>query len=428
MKKALLLAAMIVTLVATGAFANGQSESSKPVVNLSFFTGKAETVAWMNSVIAKFNAANPGIQVTQEYQKDASNAVKVKFASGDVPDITATQVPQELIDQGLYTDLSNEPFWANILPSVKELCTDIKSGKQYMVATNVTTAGIFYNKTIFSELNLKPAYTWSGFVQNLETIKEKKPGVVPLFLGGKDSWTLGHLIEFLAHGIIKQQFGISGSRKAFIYNEQNELQFASPSGPMAVFARDLLELQQKGLINSDAVTATYDNQKNEFAAGKVGMISQGMWVLGDLLKINPDVKNWIGFSAFPAIENNTKPVTLSAEDSTYALPSASKHHAEAIAFLDYLFSPENQKSYSELLKEPSAFTNVNADWGPIKDQVAEALKVGVNIPFTPWPSGFSGDDAGRMVQELLIGQYKSPTDFAKAYADAWNKAWNSAHN
>ncbi|HUX50590.1 MAG TPA: hypothetical protein VMW73_07320, partial [Spirochaetia bacterium] len=93
-----------------------------------------------------------------------------------------------------------------------------------------------------------------------------------------------------------------------------------------------------------------------------------------------------------------------------------------------LFSPENQKSYSELLKEPSAFTNVNADWGPIKDQVAEALKVGVNIPFTPWPSGFSGDDAGRMVQELLIGQYKSPTDFAKAYADAWNKAWNSAHN
>jgi raffinose/stachyose/melibiose transport system substrate-binding protein len=428
MKKAMVMVVALAFAVAAGVFASGQSEGSKPVVNLTFFTGKAETVDWMNGVIAKFNAENTGIRVTQEYQKDASNAIKVKFASGDVPDITATQVPQEFMDQGLYMDLSNEPFWSRILPSVKELCTDIKSGKQYKVATDVTTAGIFYNKKIFSDLNLKPAYTWQGFVQNLETIKQQKPGVVPFFLGGKDSWTLGHLIEFLAHGIIKQEYGINGSRKAFIYNNENELQFASATGPMAIFASRMLELQQKGLINSDAVTATYGNQKNAFADGKAAVISQGMWVLGDLLKINPDVKNWLGFSAFPAIKDGTKPVTLSAEDSTYALPSASKHHAEALTFLSFLFSPANQKSYSELLKEPSAFTDVNADWGPIKDQVAEALKVGVNIPFTPWPSGFSGDDAGRMVQELLIGQYKTPVAFARAFAAAWNKAWNSAHN
>ena len=428
MKKALLFTAALMMVAATALFASGQSESSQPVVNLTFFTGKAETVDWMNNVITKFNADHPGIKVTQEYQKDASNAIKVKFASGDVPDITATQIPQEYMDQGLYMDLSNEPFWSRILPSIKELCTDIKNGKQYMVATNVTTAGIFYNKQLFSELNLKPAYTWNGFVQNLETIKQQKPGVTPLFLGGKDSWTLGHLIEFLAHGIIKQKYGINGSRKAFINNNESELQFASPTGPMAVFAKDMLELQSKGLINSDAVTATYDNQKNAFASGKAAMISQGMWVLGDLLKINPDVKSWIGFTAFPAIEAGTKPVTLSAEDSTYGLPSASKHHAEALTFLNYLFDPANQKSYSEFMKEPSAFTDVNANWGPIKDQVTEALKVGVNIPFTPWPSGFSGDDAGRMVQQLLIGQYKSPEAFAQAYTNAWNKAWNSAHN
>lgn len=34
------------------------------------------------------------------------------------------------------------------------------------------------------------------------------------------------------------------------------------------------------------------------------------------------------------------------------------------------------------------------------------------------PAGFSGDDAGRMVQELLAGQY-TPAEFAEAYEKAW---------
>jgi raffinose/stachyose/melibiose transport system substrate-binding protein len=279
---------------------------------------------------------------------------------------------------------------------------------------------------LFAQLGLKPALDWSGFVANLQAIKKANPDVTPLFLAGKDSWTLGHLIEFLAHGIIKQQLGITGSRQAFIYNQSDKLRLGAADGPIAAFAADLLDLQSKGLINPDAVTATYDNQKEALASGKAGMISQGMWVFGDLLKLNPSVKDTVGFSPFPAITGSTKPVTLSAEDSAYAVTSGSKHQAEALAFLNYLFQADNQKAYSELLKEPSAFTDVNADWGPLKDQVAAALKQGVNIPFTDTPAGFSGDDAGRMVQELLSGKYASAQDFAKAYQDTWDKAWNAS--
>lgn len=120
-------------------------QTSKETVKLKFFTGKVETVDLMNTLIQKFNSENPGIEVEQEYQKDASNVIKVKFASGDIPDIT-TVVEQDYIDQGKYLDLSDEAFWSRVLPAIKELSTDVKTGKQYRVATNVTMAGIFYNK------------------------------------------------------------------------------------------------------------------------------------------------------------------------------------------------------------------------------------------------------------------------------------------
>jgi raffinose/stachyose/melibiose transport system substrate-binding protein len=401
-------------------------ETSKEKVKLKFFTGKVETVDLMNDMIAKFNKENPNIVVEQEYQKDASSVIKVKFASGDVPDIT-TVVSQDYIDQGKYLDLSGEAFWSRVLPSIKDLSTDVKSGKLYKAATNVTMAGIFYNKKIFSELGLKEALTWNDFKANLQKVKDKKPDVVPMFIAGKESWTLGHLIEFLPHGVIKQKLGVNPARKAFINNETDKLAFDAAGGSIESFGGRLLELKNEGLINKDALTATYDNQKEAFASGKAAVISQGMWVLGDLLKLNPVLKDDIGFSPFPSIMDGTKPVVLSAEDSVYAITSASKHPAEAKKFLEFLFKPENLKMYSEFLKSPPAFTDVSADWGPLKDQASAALKTGVNISFTDSPSGFSGDDAGRMVQELLAGKYTAPSDFAKAYKAAWDKAWSATN-
>lgn len=408
-----------------GTGASGTS-GKKEDVKLKFLTGKVETVDWMNDLIKKFEAANPGIKVEQEYQKDASNVIKVKFASGDVPDIT-TVVTQDFIDQGKYVDLTNDPVWSRIEPSIKELSTDIKTGKAYKIATNMTMAGIFYNKKLFNELGLKEATTWDEFHANLKAIKEKKPDVVPMFLAGKDSWTLGHLIEFMAHGVTKQQLGIKGARAAFINNDTAKLAFDAPGGSMETFAKRMLQLKDDGLVNKDLLTATYDNQKQEFAAGRVGVISQGMWVLADLLKLDPGVKDWIGFSPFPPIVDGTKPVVLSAEDSAYAITADSKHPEEAKKFLQFLFQADNQKAYSEFLKTPSAFKDVSADWGVLKEDASIALGKAVPIAFTDTPSGFSGDDAGRMVQELFAGKYKEPADFAKAYAETWTKGWSAAN-
>lgn len=392
-------------------------------VDLKFFTGKIETIDLLNEIIEEFNKSGAGVTVEQEYQSDASNIIKIKFASGEVPDVMTTY-EQEFVDQGKYLDLTGEAQWWNrLIPSMKESCTDLKTGKQYRVCTNVTMAGFFYNKEIFAELGLKPALTWEEFVSNLTVIKEKMPDVTPWFIFGKEAWHLGHLIEFIPHGYLKQAYGAIGAKQAMLNNDKEKLAFGNPEGAMAMFAKNMKELQDKGLINADVLTATGDNCTQAFVTGKAAMFSNGMWALSGILEANPDMADKIGFAPYPAYMPDSQPVVLSAEDSGYSISATTEHAEEAKAFLNYLFSADNQKRYSETLKSPSAFTDVDASWAPeaFAAEVKNVLQSAVNIGFTnEKPAGFSGDDAGRLLQDFLAGTY-TPEEFALAYEKAWDE-------
>jgi raffinose/stachyose/melibiose transport system substrate-binding protein len=414
---AIILSALMLGVVVFPAAAAGAAEQKTTV---SYFSGRVETVEWEEEKISEFEALHPDIDIEFEFQKDASNVMKVKLASGEVPDLT-TVVTQEFIDQGIFADLSDAPFWDRILPSVKDLSTDLRTGKQFKVATNLTMGGLFYNKEIFESLDLDTPETWDEFVANLEAIKKAYPDKTPLFLGGNDSWTLGHLVEFWAHGIVKQDLGIPGSRQAFL---DNRVDWDAPNGIMESFGNALLELRDKNLINEDAITATYDNQKEAFASGEAAVINQGMWVVGDIIKINPDMEDNIGFGPFPPVVDGFRPMVLSAEDSVYAISADTENMDAVMTFLDYMFSPEVQKEYSEIRSIPSAFTDVSSDWGPIKDDAKEIVEEYVNINFsTEAPAGLSVDDTGRLIQKLLNGDYDSAAEFAARYQDIWNEAY-----
>ena len=410
---------------------SGETGSSEQAggekVRIKLFTGKIETIDVMDDIIADFNASQDRIEVEQEYQKDASNIIKIKFASGEVPDIMTTY-EQGFVDEGKYLDLSGQSeWWDRLSPSMKEACTDVKTGNQYRVCTNMTMAGFFYNKEMLDEMGLEIPRQWDDFVTVLETIKKEKPDVIPWFIFGSEAWHLGHLIEFIPHGYVKSTLGTIDAKKAMLNNDQSSLRFGEPDGPMAVFASKMLELQDKGLINEDVLTATSDNCVQDFVNGKAAMFSNGMWVISSLLEANPDMADKIGFAPYPAYMPDSKPVVLSAEDSGYSISATTEHKEEAIEFLNFLFLPENQKKYSEAAKAPSAFTDVTADWAPetIVKEVSVAVDSAVNIGYTnEKPAGFSGDDAGRMLQELFAGQYTAE-EFAEAYEQAWQDGMNT---
>jgi raffinose/stachyose/melibiose transport system substrate-binding protein len=331
-----------------------------------------------------------------------------------------------MIDNKKFVDLTDSPWWSSLNPSVKAFSTDVKSGKTYAIATLQGAVGIYYNKAIFNELGLKPANTWKEFVSNLQTIKQKKPDVVPFYMGGKDGWMLQHLAEFTFQAPAKQKLNYTDQQKAMQGNDLAKLGWDdSANGALATVAGYLMDLQKEGLINSNIVTATYDNQTTEFASGKAAVISQGLWAAGDIQKKNADIKNF-GFSQYPAVMDGTKPVIGSTVDGKFYISAESKNVEAVKKVLDGILQADNMKALSEARKSPSANPSVKSDWGYLQSDVGNLLKDTniASVTFSAMPAGFSGDDEGRLFQELFAGKYKQSTDFAKAWVDSWNKGFS----
>lgn len=432
---ALLAGAMTMALAAcdqsetgtTGESAAGSSgESSEAAgepVTVRFFNDNVEMVDWYNDAVERFNAESESVKVEHEFQKEGTSALQTKFAAGDIPDIT-TMGTQQMIDAGKFVDLTDSEWWDRIDPAVKEISVDNKSGKNYYLPTNTMMTGTIYNQKIFDELNLKPAKTLDEFTENLRAIKNAYPDKTPLFFSGKEAWTMGMLFGYIPGAAERQRLGELEYNRAALDGDMDKLKFGEAGGPLEKYVAWLGQLQQEELINSNVLTATYDDAMNAIANGDAVILFQGMFTIGTILEINPDAEAELRASSFPAVEADVKPAINQTADSTYYLTADSANQEASKEFLDWLFTKENQVSYTETRNAPSAFTDVTVDIGPIYTSAQESAEESAIIGATVEPAGFGGDASGIMLQEFFAGQY-TPSEFAAAYENAWKAAFDA---
>ena len=432
---ALLAGAMTMALAAcdqsetgtTGESAAGSSgESSEAAgepVTVRFFNGNVEMVDWYNDAVERFNAESESVKVEHEFQKEGTSALQTKFAAGDIPDIT-TMGTQQMIDAGKFVDLTDSEWWDRIDPAVKEISVDNKSGKNYYLPTNTMMTGTIYNQKIFDELNLKPAKTLDEFTENLRAIKNAYPDKTPLFFSGKEAWTMGMLFGYIPGAAERQRLGELEYNRAALDGDMDKLKFGEAGGPLEKYVAWLGQLQQEELINSNVLTATYDDAMNAIANGDAVILFQGMFTIGTILEINPDAEAELRASSFPAVEADVKPAINQTADSTYYLTADSANQEASKEFLDWLFTKENQVSYTETRNAPSAFTDVTVDIGPIYTSAQESAEESAIIGATVEPAGFGGDASGIMLQEFFASQY-TPSEFAAAYENAWKAAFDA---
>ncbi|CAK4814761.1 unnamed protein product [Aphanomyces euteiches] len=283
----------------------------------------------------------------------------------------------------------------------------------------LTFTGVYYDKKTIADLGITRPDTWEQFVAALQVVKSKKPELTPLYLGGKDGWTLGQLAQFYPLGGVQQKLGVLEADKAFSSNDPS-LAFDQAGGMQDIFAKNVMDLKTKGLINKNAVSAPYDSQLDAIANGKAAFVIQGMWALSDILKKNPNAQ--LGFWPLPSMYEGTKPYMIGAPDGKITYSVKSPHQEEAKKFIDFLLTADVQKSYSKLRNSPSVFKDASADWSVLSGDIAEDQKVAFIA--TRWPytnSGYNGDAIGKTVQDLLVGGFKTSLDYAKAFKDNWDK-------
>lgn len=426
----LLLATVLLASLGTGCATQPTKTSSTSTiktvepVKLIFFNGAVELVDYYNTLFKTYNATNKdSITVVQEYQSDATNNLQVRMAAGDTPDIINASATQDMIDANRFVDLTNMSFWNNLSPEMKTYSTDVKSGKVFSVPLLKSMVGIFYNKTIFAKLGLKPADTWAEFVSNLQVIKAKMPGVVPFYEGAKDGWMLQQMSNFTMMSPAFQKLTYVQQQTAMQKGDLTTLGWdTSANGALVTFASDLMNLQKNGLVNSNIVTATYDNQTTAFASGKAAMIGQGLWAMSDIAKKTTDT-SFVGISEYPSMIDGVEPAIGSTTDGALFLSAQSKNVSASEKVLAYLLLPDNMASLSVAKSEPSSNPSVKSNWGVLSSDEA-TISANTNVAKLDWgwsPAGFGGSDQGTMIQALFAGAYKTPTDFATAWVAAWNK-------
>lgn len=289
-----------------------------------------------------------------------------------------------------------------------------KDGKVYgyPTAMPLSSYGVFYNTEVFKAAGVELPKTLDDLTKGFEQIKAK--GTTPLFVAGKDGWTLLQFRNAANATLPAETPDIFAQLNANKTSWTSSSYFVKEHEALSNWARG-------GLINNDPIAASYEESAKAVAAGKAGALINGSWVMGEFVKAGAGEK--IGF--FPLPTPDGKVMIGVSSPTTLKIASFSKVSAESADFL--LFMMAKAQLDREYAKAPgvSPFTDVSGG------TLLPALKSIADISAKPGQStvAFDGLSPVKAPEQELISAYQelvagrtTAADFGKVVDESWKKA------
>jgi len=386
-----LIALLAVVLI--GCSGGDSSEGSSDEVTLSLYstvTNESDQIA-TEEVIAKFEEENPDINIDYNFPAgEYESQLRVKMAANDMPDLFDTHGWAQN-RYGEYTmDLADMDWVDDLDPALDEIFKD-EDGKVYAYPINQAKDGLTYNKNVLDKYGVEPPETFDEFMQALETIKEESNGeVTPLWFAGSEEGEFGQFFDQFATPLLI-------THPDHDYSEE----LADGSFDWSNFTylpEKLKEMQEKELINVDALTAQVHEKTQLLAQGKIAFL-MATTPISAVKELNEEVE--LGVMPVPAIHEGGVQSWIGGERHTYAVWKDTEHPEEAKKFIDFLAQPENVKALAEGTALPTGLTNATADvyYQPYYDEYAD-VKVEPYFDRIHLPSGM-WEPMGTAGQELL---------------------------
>ncbi|MFH8750897.1 extracellular solute-binding protein [Streptomyces rimosus] len=377
------------TASACGGSGSGSSGGPKDPADISgtityWDTSDAATEAPTHKALVKqFEAKYPKIKVN--YQNVPFTDIEQKFKSAaksgkGAPDVVRTDVGlmAEYASLGYIAPLDGTAALRDVADFASVPMNTAKyQGKTYGVPSVTDTLGLLYNKKLLKEAGIAgPPSTWDEFIADAKTIKEKT-GAYGTYLN-PDSYFLLPLLY------------------------SNGADLADPSGKKIRINDDaaVKALTTAKKINDEAsmkvdFANAYQNMQAAFKNGKVAMLIQGPWSVGDALTgsaYKGDEGN-LGFAPVPAGAGGKAQAPTGGHNLT--VYQGSRNLDAGYLFTQFMTSTKSQiaiaKGTGTLPTRKSAYTSeVTADakiagFQPILERTA---RVRVALPqvgslFTP---------------------------------------------
>ncbi|TBL68594.1 ABC transporter substrate-binding protein [Paenibacillus thalictri] len=321
-------------------------------IRLTIYSTMSETANQdvLKGIGNDFMKENPNIQLDFQFPgSEYENILKVKMAANDLPDVWDTH-GWAIIRYGKFlADLKDQPWASNQTDTVKNVVTD-KDGKVHALVMSEAKDGISFNADLLQKYGIEVPKTYNELMAAAEKIKTQSNGeVAPFFMSGIDNGMLGGYLDIYASPFYiapKENFAQSLLDGKFDWNKWTPL------------AQNLLDMQKKGYINSDVLTAKRSDLPQRFAQGKVAFVMGAPSFADDVHKISPNIK--IGLMAVPSIVDGDEPSFSGGERYTMGAWKDGKHLAESKKLITFFAKPENMEKIANVTKLPPGLKGVNS--------------------------------------------------------------------
>lgn len=402
--------AILGILLGTTAFIGCGQEISNNVIEVEMVSYKPESVAAFEEIQNKFNESHDNIHLTINSPNEAMTILKTRFIKEDYPDIIAIGGDvnySNFLDADLFMDVSDFEGVKNIKQSYLDMEKELEFTPHegiYGLPYVANAAGILYNEDMFVEHGWEIPETWDEFIALCDTIEEE--GIVPIYLGFKDTWTCLAPWNALAVGLTDSD----------VYNQVNK--------GNTTFEKEYKEVAEKMkmLLNyaePNPYAYSYNDACTAFARGEAAMYTIGSYAVPQIKSVNPDMN--INSFTFPANESKEDNVLNSGIDLNFAVMKESSEKKEAIyEVLSFLYEDETIQIY---LDDQGGITckegnfKVPNEIGGMREYI-EAGKV-ADFHDHHYPSEMSVD---ALIQTFLMDESDEAVEtFLKRFDSEWER-------
>lgn len=379
----------------------------------------AEDLDPLKAHLKDFESTHPGITVKLEAipLESLRTSLQTQLRGPNSPDVFAwgsgPAYAGALAKAGVLYDLTDaytKYDWPIYEGARKQVTFD---GKLVGVPGEMETVGVYYNKSIFSELGISEPKSLAELEAAAQKVKEA--GKIPFAAADKEGWEGSHWLSMA----LSSRVGGQGILDLL----EGRTSWNSPDVIAALAIWD--KWKKAGFLPPTPTGVTYDNGNALFFSGDAAMVPTGSWLVNDI-EDAPDVDFEVGYIPFPS-ESGSGIWSVGLGSGPY-ISANSKNPQAALAFVDWLTSPEHGRWVVENFKTipPYPVDTAGLDISPLFGQVLKDIAavssgsadLGANIDVQSTDvfnqAMFNG------VQALLTGQ-KSAEEVAADLDAAYKK-------
>ncbi len=362
--------ALGITLAVTGCAGSdggGSGGSSDGKVTLNFWENAQPGAGaeYWKSAVAAYESLHPNVKINIQtvQNEDLDGKLQTALNSGSAPDIFLQRgggKMQAMIQAGQLqplelTDTDRKNAGAT---GIAGYTVD---GKVYAMPVDTQPEGIYYSKDLFQQAGITAPPTTMDELQ-AAVAKLKAINVAPIAVGAKDAWPAGHWYY---------DFALRECSQDTMKKAAQSLKFDDPCWTKA--GEDLASLLKADPFQQGFLT-TSSQQGAGSSAGlianhKAGMELMGNWDPGVIASLTADQKplpdlGWFPFPAMPGGQGD--PAAIMGGLDGFSL--SKKAPKEALGFLQFLVTPEQQKAYA------TAFVTI-----PVNQEAQAAITESYNV-------------------------------------------------